>query len=179
MRAAVAALLLAGCVAAQTGLEEPVVVPPDGGPGDPPKMGVVTGTLGGTAVAWETFDFSIGAFDASAWVEHFDGPFRLHIHGYTPGDPKSPADRLRVTGTFAGAPARGALRAVGITIGEGGGFAAQSPVLVVERIEAPEGSGYGRASGRITASFCPTNPAILAPCRLLNARFTTRVQFNG
>ena len=35
-------------------------------PGYPPKMGEITGTLGGKPVAWETFDYSIGAFDASA-----------------------------------------------------------------------------------------------------------------
>ena len=79
MRAAFLALLLAGCVEVPPG-----GVIPDPGPGHPPKMGDVTGQLGGQAVAWETYDFSVGAFDGSAWVEHFDGPYKLHLAGYTP-----------------------------------------------------------------------------------------------
>jgi hypothetical protein len=175
MRVVLAALLLAGCVEAQT------AGAPDPGPGYPPKMGDVTGQLGGQPVAWETFDFSIGAFDASASVDHFDGPYRLQIIGYTPGQPQSEVDMLRVSGTFAGKPAAGALRSVAVSIGDGGamGSVAQGATLVVERIDAPEGSGYGSASGRITASVCPSNPAVKAPCRLFEARFTTRVQFNG
>ena len=179
MRVPALMLLLAGCVPAQVAEPDAGVVTPDPDPGYPPKMGDVTGQLGGTAVAWETFDFSIGAFDASAWVDHFDGPYRLHLYGHTPGDPRSDADLLRVTGSFAGGPAKGALRAVEITIGEDAGWTAQSPTMVVERIDAPGGSGYGSASGRITASLCPANPAIKAPCRLFDARFATRVQFNG
>lgn len=179
MRVAVLTLFLAGCVAAQTNPDEPVVVYPDGGPGYPPKMGDVTGTLGGTAVAWETFDFSIGAFDASAWVEHFDGPYRLHLNGYPPGNPNAKSDRLRVTGTFAGSPAAGTLQAVEIVTGADGTFRVEAATLVVESIDAPEGSGYGSASGRITASLCPANPAVKAPCQLLDARFATSVQFNG
>jgi hypothetical protein len=176
MRAALLALALAGCVTAETA---PVVVEPDGGPGYPPKMGDVSGTLGDRPVAWETFDFSIGAFDASAWVGHFDGPHKLHIGGYTPGDPKSQVDRLTVSGNFPGLPAPGSLRDVEVTIGEGVWSVGQSAAMTVERIEVPEGSGYGSASGTITATFCPSNPAILAPCRLFQARFSTKVQFNG
>ena len=179
MRAVVIALLLAGCVQAQT--SGPPV--PDPGPGYPPKMGEVTGQLGGQAMAWDTYDFSVGAFDGSASVDHFDGPYRLRITGYPPGQPESKVDRLNVTGTFAGKPATGALRAVEVAIGtEGNGGApgsqAQGATLVVERIEAPVGGGYGTASGRITAAVCPSNPAIMAPCRLFEARFATRVQFN-
>ncbi len=178
MRAVLAALLLAGCVAADT------AGAPDPGPGYPPKMGDVTGRLGDQAVAWETFDFSIGAFDASASVDHFGGPYRLQIIGYTPGRPQSEGDRLRVSGTFAGLPAPGALREVQLSIGADGdggavGFVAQGTTLLVERIDAVTGSGYGAASGRITGSVCPANPAVKAPCRLFEARFTTRVQFNG
>ena len=176
MRAVLLALLLAGCVEAQVPM-------PDPGPGYPPKMGDVTAHLGDQAVAWVTYDFSVGAFDGSASVDHFDGPYRLRITGFPPGQPESKVDLLNVTGSFAGKPATGALRAVEVAIGadrNGGtpGTKVQGATLVVERIDAPASGGYGSASGRITASVCPSNPAVMAPCRLFDAQFTTRVQFN-
>jgi hypothetical protein len=155
-------------------------------PGYPPKMGDVSGQLGDQAVAWETFDFSIGAFDASAWVERYDGPYRFRIIGYAPGNPESDADRLRVAGEFADRPATGALRAVEVAIVAGSDLdgkrlssEGQSATVMVDRIRLPEsGTGYGMASGRITATLCPAGGAAPQPCRPFEAEFTTQVQFS-
>ncbi len=76
----------------------------------PPKMGTISGEGDGDRIVWTTYDFSIGAFDASAWVTKDNdgtGPQRLSVLGYT--DPDSFDGRIlfRVnvtgytTGTFA------------------------------------------------------------------------------
>ena len=74
MRAGWVALVLAGlagCTAPQSGtvLEIQPTLPE----GYPPQIGAVSASLGGAAQAWDTYDYSIGAFDASVQVLGFNG----------------------------------------------------------------------------------------------------------
>lgn len=65
--------LMAGPTAAETAFQ------PELPEGYPPVMGDVHANVGGRDVAWQTFDFSIGAFDASAWMSDDDDKFTLRI----------------------------------------------------------------------------------------------------
>ncbi len=175
-RAAALALLLAAPAAAQEALP----------PGYPPKIGEIGGTLGGQPVAWETFDFSIGAFDASAWFDHVDG-IVLSLVGYLPGEPEGQTGRLLVRARFDGWPAAGQA-AAGVTV-EIFDFEMDDPRLTSEGRAAEllldsvayddgPGSGYGSAGGVIRAELCGVDGND-SPCRPFEARFQTLLQYSG
>lgn len=158
-------------------------------PGYPPKMGEISGTLGKTAVAWEFFDYSIGAFDASAWVDN-DWNTKVvtfHLIGYTPGEPDDMRNRVLVHGDFglsfrtgkADAPLR-----VSVVQGEdldGPQLIAEGPdvELTIDSISAqPENSYLRRVTGQVTAKVCPKDLAE-ETCQDIALRFDTDVQMGS
>lgn len=182
MRAvAAAALVLAvwaqGAVA-QEGL-------PDG---YPPKMGEISGTFGGKPVAWETFDFSVGAFDASAWADR-DWETRqvmAHLMGYEPGKPDEMTDRLFVEGDFGKALRTGRAQGAVVLIVQGQDL--DGPRLSSEGRRSRfwidsigpkvEDSYSRRVTGRLEARVCPVNwPG--QGCRDLVLRFDTDMQMDS
>ena len=187
-----AGMVLAGCVpTAQTpeqlaaAAEVAAYHPPS--PGFPPKMGSISGMLDGKAVAWETFDFSVGAYDASAWVGFQDGVQTLHLRGMQPGNSDSKAGNIVIRGDIAGARVPGALSGVQVSVQQGDdwrgpAFSSQGQVasLAINAIDAPalDKSGYGRASGTVTATLCPVAGAKGA-CQKFTAVFNTEVQFDS
>ncbi|MFT4149968.1 MAG: hypothetical protein QM656_07190 [Paracoccaceae bacterium] len=152
-------------------------------PGYPPKLGDVTATLDGKPAAWETYDFSIGAFDASAWIDSYDG-FRLKIIGYTPGNPDAEADHLVIEARFDGKPRAGDTgRPVLVEIYDKGltGRRASSEgkpaTLTVDRIKTGfNSSGYGSFTGSFRATLCPKGGKT-GPCREIAGRFDTGMQY--
>jgi len=177
-----AAALLALTLALPAPAQE--VMEPDLGPDYPPKMGEVTGTLNGRAVKWETFDFSVGAFDASAWADHYQGKATFRINGYLPGKPDAERMQLRV-GTEWGAalttgPAPGAVEVAILRGGDPEGprltSAGQTARVVIDSIgPAREDSYSRRVTGTVTARLCPVDWPF-RHCADLELRFDTDVQ---
>ena len=154
--------------------------------GYPPKMGDVAGRLDRRPVAWETFDFSVGAFDASAWIDkQGKDSLRLTINAYPPGDPDTDDNRLSVVALFDALPTPGSMTAsVTVEILDRWGkkarlaSARRPATLTIDSITVGNGSGYGRASGQITARLCPMGGKS-GPCRDFSARFDTVLQYEG
>lgn len=172
------ALALAACVG---GAEEMPA-------GDPPKMGDMTGTMGGTPVAWETFDFSVGAYDASAWADA-DWETKVvmaHLMGYSPGKPKEMTGRVFVEGTFGTALRTGAATAVVISVLKGQDFDGprlssdgQQASFVIESIGPKVAQSYSRrVTGRVEARLCPVDWPGQA-CQDVSLRFDTDMQMES
>ena len=185
LRPALLALLtLASPVIAQ----EVVVVEPELPEGYPPTMGEVSGTLGSEAVKWETFDFSIGAFDASAWVGagYEDPLMTLHLMAYPPGEPDTMAGRLHAEAEFGDALHLGEGVNVAVSIMQGDDIdgarlssEGQSAVLIVDSIgPAREDSYNRRVTGTITAHLCPVDWKGQA-CQDLELSFDTDMQLES
>ncbi len=100
MRIGLATIFLGSQIAGLASAQEQTIVPdplptvvmdPWDGAG-PPAMGTIKGQGDGDTITWTTFDFSVGAFDASAWATRENegrGPERLSILGYTTWDSKT------------------------------------------------------------------------------------------
>jgi hypothetical protein len=154
--------LLALCLA-QPGWADDMNLPE----GWPPKMGDVTGTLGDTAKHWETFDFSIGAFDASAWVgAGYETPLMtLHLMAYPPGEPDRMPGRFHATADYGDALRSGEGAKVHVAIlrdedidGPRLSSEGQPARLVIDAIgPARENSYNRRITGRIEARLCPVD----------------------
>ena len=181
---ALAMLLWAGAAAAT----EVLVLPEQPPPGYPPKLGAASGRLGQKAVAWEFFDFSIGAFDASAWVDSdwSSKAVTFHLMGFAPGDPDDKRFRLRVSGDFGQVFQAGAATAPLIEVLRGDDLAGprltssgQRAEIVIESVGAqPENSYLRPVTGRIEARLCP-KAWLFKSCQDMSLRFTTKVQIGS
>lgn len=188
--AALAAVLaLAGCVASpgpETGGAE------DLPPGYPPKMGALTGTLAGAPAEWQTYDFSIGAFDASAQAsaDWQSGEVSVLLIGYPPGAPQADAGRLWVSGDFGQSLRRGAAQAPEVMLVQGKDrdgprltSQGQTAELVIDTIGPARPDSYSRrVTGRIRARLCPQGyaaGAALPDCADLALRFDTDLQVSS
>lgn len=179
---AIAVLALAGAASAQE------VMAPELPPGYPPKIGTINGSLGGKALAWETFDFSVGAFDASAWASAFDGKVEFRLRGLKPGSPKSPQGALWVSADVGPALGTGvAPGPVEVVIyrnekrrdGARMTSAGQSAVVEITSVGPIEKDSYFRhVTGRITARLCPA-AWLGRSCQDFAARFDTQVQVDS
>jgi hypothetical protein len=161
-------------------------VAPDLPPGYPPKMGEIAGTLGKQAVAWETYDFSVGAFDASAWIGRFDGVYRVSLLGYPPGNPKARAGRLLIRATYTDLPVAGAIpTSVQIEISDtenldkgprlsSKGRGAEVALTAISR----EDYAYGRIAGKATARLCPVGGKD-GGCHVITVTFDSQLQYDS
>lgn len=171
---------------------EPYYAPPP--PGFPPVMGGVVLTEKGQDTPYMTYDFSIGAFDASAFFLKMEtGEPTFTLTAWPDSNPDATEGILRVKGQFTGKIEPGSRddkAVVAITIrddfqgrrwtSEGG-----EGVLVIDSFkpEMPESSsGYGHATGHFEARICSADgdPAVVAPnarCRQVTGSFETDVQY--
>lgn len=155
-------------------------------PGYPPKMGDITGTLDGKPVAWAAYDFSIGAFDASAdATRDWDTKVvNLQIIGYTPGDPQNDSMRVRLKGDFGTILRPGpATAAVEIAIfrtrdwkGPRLTSEGKRAELVIDSIGPIVPNSYSRrVTGHASAELCPKK-WLFKSCKTIELRFDTDVQ---
>lgn len=162
MRASLFALFLAALPAFA---EDVTVYEPELAEGYPPKMGDVYGTLGGEELHWETFDFSIGAFDASAWIgSGYETPeMSFHLMAYPPGEPDTMAGRIHAVAVFGDTLHLGEGQSVTVSIMKGDDIdgarlssEGQPVMLVIDSIgPAREDSYDRRVTGRIEGRLCP------------------------
>ena len=181
---ALALIVWAGAAAAQeVGMTEA-----DLPPGYPPKLGEASGNLGDKPAAWEFFDFSVGAFDASAWVDsdYDTKAVRFHLIGYAPGKPDDMRKRLRVQGDFGKAFHIGAAEMPLVEVVRGKDIdgpkltsQGQQAEVVIESIgPLPENSYLRHVTGRLTARICPQDWPFKS-CQDIALRFETDVQMGS
>lgn len=179
-----ALMLWAGACLADEALEMPEMTPP----GYPPLLGVANGTLGDDPVAWEFFDFSIGAFDASAWVDS-DWTTKVvsfHLIGYVPKEPEEMRFRLKVSGDFGKTFHTGAAKAPLVEVLKGDDIEGprltsegQRAEIVIESIGPKGEDSYLRhVTGRISARVCPKD-WLFRSCKDIALTFETDVQMGS
>ena len=192
MRAGLLALaLLAGCQAGGTGEHTIEINPADHLPeGYPPKIGSVTGELNGQPTVWDTYDYSIGAFDAAAQLTGWDGVVRFRLAGDPQGKPSSDAGVLILEGVSAGKMATGALTDVLIEIKGGKEWngprlssAGQAAEVVVDSLIDKGDGAYGHFTGHFSATLCAAtgDPVVVdtTRCQPVRGTFDTDFQFNN
>jgi hypothetical protein len=185
MRLGLILILWATGASAQVVLEPSDFPPP---PGYPPPLGEVVLHEHGRESLLTTYDFSIGAFDASAWLaSDATGPV-FHLTAYP--DAKAETGLLRLSGQLDGdLPAVLVDPLVEINLAPGfvgrrWSSAGQRVEITLEELvpDDPEaGSGYARFAGHFEARLCSADrkPVVIAPgarCRSLSGRFETRGQ---
>jgi hypothetical protein len=182
LRLTFAALLLTALPAFA---EDVAVYDPELPEGYPPKMGDVFGALAGETVEWETFDFSIGAFDASAWIgAGYETPeMSFHLMAYPPGEPDTMAGRFHAEADFGAALHIGEGENVVVSIMKGDDIdgarlssEGQAALLVIDSIGPDRENSYNRRiTGRIEARLCPVDWES-QPCQDLILAFDTDMQ---
>ena len=184
MRGAALAFAVWAALAPLAGAQEVYMPPPEGWPW---LLGDVAGKLGGKKVAWQTYDFSIGALDASVWAGDPWGPVEFHLGGFTPGDPKSDRMKLQVTAGFGGALQPGmAVGPVKVNIylssnRDGPRLSSdghRASLTITSLVRSTDNQNYGHVAGTVTARLCP----VLwqgKSCQDFSMRFDTDMQFDG
>ena len=174
----ITALALAGCGAAAP--EHAAVLGGNTPEGGWPVLGTVTGSIGGNAHVWNSYDFSVGAFDASAWIEGR----MLNLIFYPEGlsDAKegllhveAPLIELSRSAALAG-PAR--VQIVDNAAWDAPRLRDLSGRVVITRFLADQAlseSGYGTIAGSILAQLCEATGGGCVP---FVGRFETRLQIS-
>ncbi|GGL62174.1 hypothetical protein [Wenxinia marina] len=160
--------------------------PPEGGW---PVMGTMRARLDGRPFEWTTFDFSVGAFDATAWLQRVDGAIQLSLRGLPDGDPEADRGWLFVRGTLPSlAPGETTAAVVALTkedsiVGPRWQSLPGAATLVLETLERDGDEVYGHATGRYAATVCPTDGEAIAfdetDCRRVEGTFDTEIQFDS
>ena len=164
--------------------EEPYFVFTEDPDREIPQMGTLRGTLEGASVGWDTFDFSVGAFDGDVQITSY--PVQtLNISGRRPGEPRNRTGAIGISAELP-ALAPGPTGPATVTL-YGEHFAdplLQAPAeVVIESITrgaagSPMGTAYGEITARITApGLCPSTLA--PPCDGgLALTLTSEVQYD-
>lgn len=158
-------------------------------PSYPPRLGTISATIDGTGGVWTTYDFSVGAFDASAWFSRSGetgaapDETTLTLVGYPDANPRAEDGLLRVVLRLDGRPAPG-IRVTGATIEViddadfGEPRLAGTGTGTLTSVTIGEGSGYGEAAGSFEGRLCsPT--ASGDTCLAVAGSFATGVQYEG
>ena len=182
-RAVLGFLALAGCMEVQG--------PAVQGPGDPPKIGSAVADLGGTVRAWDLYDYSVGAYDASVQVYDYNGQARFSLTGDGVGQPNSKAGQLRITAEMARQTQTGALAKPVVEVIAGEDFDGARLTSVGSRAEVvldsltPMGpqSEYGHVTGHFSATLCEATgqPARVdrTACQQITGTFSSDLQIGG
>lgn len=196
--------LLPALLPAAAPADEPVVYTPPPPEGYPWLMGQASVTLDGATRSYATYDFSIGAFDASVqFREHSDcsgssggckatGRALLSLVAYPDGDPDAEADLVLVRAVFDKLP-KGAKKTRNVTVeirnpgGEAGGLLQEKPGSATLKLTSVkrglDGSdSYGMLQARVTATVCEATKEGLIPggaCYPFEATYDTQVQYDS
>ncbi len=161
-------------------------------PGYPPKLGEVQLVEAGKSTRLTTYDFSIGAFDASAWFGEGLRGRGFQLMAYPDENPDATKGRLFLWGGLdAWAPGKTRAALVEILMGtdiDGRRWtsAGKPAELVIDSFTPQEkghSSGYGHVTGHFSATVCSgdKDPVVVAPnarCREVSGRFATDAQYS-
>ncbi len=182
--------------------DEPAVISPAPPEGYPWVLGEARISLDGKVRGYTTFDFSIGAFDASVqFRDHYDcsgtgackatGRFLLSLGAYPDGNPEAEADVVLVQGVFDRLPT-GPKRTRNVTVeilSPGGqddrSLIAKGPAklrLTAVKRGRDGSDSYGTLSATVTATVCEAREGALIPggaCHAFEAVYDTEVQYDS
>jgi hypothetical protein len=188
MRIALAPLALLGLSAC---MMEQVPASQPGGPLVPsefPVIGSVTGFVAGAPANWETFDYSLGAPDATAFILLTDGQYELIINAFPAGTGGQRADWLQIKSVLPNGPVPGPGNAPVIVLADGDSVngpryqSTGAPLLNVSTLSRTDDL-YGSISGTFVATLCRVETPDAAPdtgtCLDVAGEFETRLQFDG
>lgn len=182
--------------------DEPAVHTPELPEGYPWVMGQATISVDNSPRSYTTYDFSIGAFDASVqFRDHVDcsgkgackrtGRFLLTLGAFPEGNPDAEADVVHVQAVFDKLPS-GAKTTRNVTVeirnpgGEAGSYLrsdgpAKLKLTAVKR--GRDGSdSYGTLKATVTATVCEATEEALVPggaCYPFEASYDTGVQYDS
>lgn len=204
MRRALVCGLLAWSVLSPAYGEEPVVVYQEEVPeGYPWLMGDGAVTLNGASRSYTTYDFSIGAFDASVqFRKDYDcsgkgsckdtGKILLSLVAHPDANPDATGDLVVIRGLFPRVPnAPRKAKGVSIAIENVGGVegkylrsngAAKLALTAIKRGDEDGSDSYGTLSATVTGTVCEATEEALVPggaCQPFKAVFTTKVQYDS
>ncbi|MEO8242149.1 MAG: hypothetical protein ABI832_07525 [bacterium] len=158
-------------------------------PGYPPKIGEVTAELNGTAQHWETYDYSIGAFDAAVQVMGYNEELQFRLLGAQVGKPEEDSNRLFIKAVMTRPTVGGGLTKPVIEIVAGRDTdglrlsSIGSPTeVVLDRITAKADGAYGHVTGHFSTMLCGANgdPARIdrKTCQPFHGSFSSDLQFD-
>ena len=164
-------------------------------PSYPPLMGtIVLTSAAGDRMVWNTYDYSVGAFDAAAWFADTADGGRLTLIGRPEGQPRAETGLIRIEAPFTGAPGPGMTFGPATIIGHDRGtqetpdLRSQTAAVTLTAfdrsrtdvgsvlVDGQELATYGEIAGEITARLCPVDGS---PCEDVSGSFATEVQFDG
>ena len=183
-------VLLAGCQAGGTGEHVIEINPADHLPeGYPPRIGDVAGLLNGQAMAWDTYDYSIGAMDAAAQIRDNQGVVEFVLIGAPIGEPRNRENRLSLLGRMSGKLAAGPVAAPLVEItgpvwdGPRQSSSGQSVEIVLDQVLDSKDGGYGHAVGHFSAVICAATgfpvQVDATRCQPISGTFDTDIQFDN
>ncbi len=189
---ALSGLMLAGCVTGSPSGGPIAVGSPELPEGYPPQIGVVTASLDDKAVRWTTYDYSIGAFDASVQVLGYGDKPELRLMAET--GPNSRNNRLVMKASMRSKLQTGPLQEPlieliagedwnGARLTSAGGSSAK---IVVDAITVdPDRAVIGHIKGHFSGSLCAaegdTEGFVVdrGNCRTISGSFESDLQFSG
>ena len=191
MRAALLALvLLTACQAGGTGEHVIEINPADHLPeGYPPRIGGVAGVLNGQAMAWDTYDYSIGAFDSAVQITDFNGETRFALRGVPVGQPNARVNRVDLVAAMTGPGQTGALSGAVVEVlsdqwdGPRLSSSGSEAQVVLDTLVVDEGGYGGRVTGHFSATVCAADgfPAVVdtTKCQTISGTFDSGLQISG
>lgn len=184
--AAACLLTLAACAGGPPGPGVAVTLTPERN-GPPPVMGTVSLTEGGVTQVFTTYDFSVGAFDGSAWFGPGDPGARLVMTAYPDRNPDAETGLLRIEAELPALPVRKTVTGAALVqvldrAGSGRvlwsnlGRPAWLEVGSFARIGA---DAYGHVTGSYRTVLCDMTAPEKNDCHEVTGTFDTQVQFDG
>ncbi len=192
---------LSACVSEGVGRE---IIPAAGElpEGYPWKMGDGVVSRDGAARDYATYDFSLGAYDASVqFRKDYDcsgvgsckdtGKVVLSLGAYPGADPDADADVVHINGLFAALPdSPASTQTVSVVItgpdGRGGKTEVSNgpaELKVTSIARGRDGSdNYGLLTASVTATVCEAKDGVLikgGQCHAFTANFSTQVQYDS
>ncbi len=144
--------------------------------------------LDGKAIKWETYDYSIGAFDAAVQILGYNDELQFRLYGVPPGQPNPRSGALYIKAVMKTPMQTGSLTDVVIEIPQSQtdhGLRLTSVGSPVDfRLDSVTQSdfGYGHVQGHFNALLCMATgePARINSenCQLFKGSFDSDMQFD-
>jgi hypothetical protein len=179
-------LTLAACAGGPPAQDIAVALTPERD-GPPPAMGTVSLTEGGATQVFTTHDFSVGAFDGSAWFGPGDPGARLMMTACPDRNPDAETGLLRIEAQLPAPPVAGAV--TGQVLVQVPGRAGSVPIrwsslgrpawLAVGSFARTGSDAFGQVTGRFGTTLCDMVAPKKNDCHEGTGTFDTEVQFDG
>jgi hypothetical protein len=140
-------------------------------------------------MVWDTYDYSVGAFDSAVQIIDFNGETRFFLTGEPVGQPDVDENRLRLFALMTDPRQRGALNAPEVEFVRGAwdgprlSSAGSAAEVVLDNVVVDEGGYGGQVTGHFSATLCEGNgePIVVdrTKCQPISGTFASRLQISG